>query len=244
MGNETVADAIRFYEESDDYAKLRSQMSRRAHLAWWRDRIGELPLADLREVHRAVQSAKHELITRGGLGGEALQEPTVNRYLATLGKVFRVAERDPDMGALLLYNPARKVGRYDETGRNRERIFTDEEFERLLDACRNGADPRLAVMFLVAMSSAARISEIEAMERRSVNLATGEILLRKTKNGRRRIALVSGIALEAVRKFVQTQPPHLSGKLFASRRGSPAAPRKQWTAAREAAGVLDRSSPT
>lgn len=238
-GRETVEDAFRFYEASDEFAKLRTQEARRAHLEWWRPRLAHLPLSDLRAVQRAIQAAKVELRTHGGIGGDPVDEPTVNRYLASLGKVFRVAERDADLGAVLLYNPARKVGRFDESGRNRERIFTDDEFWALLEQTRAADDPRLATMFLMAMSCAARISEIEAIDRRSVNLDSGEIPLRRTKNGRLRVARVTGMALDALRDFIRTHPPHVTGKLFASRRGIPAAPRKQWDAAREAAGASD-----
>lgn len=238
-GKQTVADAVAFYLASDDYRKMRSKARRASVVEWWRERIGHLPLSDLRAIQRAVQREKAALLTEGGLSGEAVDEPTVNRYLAALGKIFRVAERDADMGALLLYNPARKVGKFDESDRNRDRIFTDEEFWKLLEACKATGDPRLPVLFLCAMSSAVRIGELELVKRSAVNRQTGEIALYQTKNGRLRVARVTGMALEALDEYMRSQPPHISGFLFAGPRGAPRAPRARWDEARKQAGLLD-----
>jgi integrase len=238
-GKQTVDDAIDFYLASDDFRKMRTKARRSAVVEWWSERLGHLALSDLREVQRTVQRAKAALLTEGGLTGEPVDEPTVNRYLAALGKVFRVAEQDADMGALLLYNPARKVGKFDETDRNRDRIYTDDEFWKLLAACRATGDRRLPVLFLCAMSSAVRIGELELVKRSNVNRETGEIPLYRTKNGRLRIARVSGMALEALDEYMRSQPPNISGFLFAGARGAPRAPRARWDAARKEAGVLD-----
>lgn len=240
-GRHTVHDAFDFYEASEEFRRLKSQRSRDnrlKQLGWWRERIGDLPLSDLIKVQRAVQAGVKELLAEGGVGDEPLEEPTANRYLSAAGKAFRVAERDADMGALLLYNPARKVGRFDESDRYRTRIYSDAEFWKLLEACRERSR-RLAVMYLVAMSSSARISEIELIKRSSIDERTGEIHLYRTKNGEDRVARVGGIALEELRSYLRAQPHHITGFAFPGGKGAPRAPRKVWSRARRAASVED-----
>jgi integrase len=240
-GEETVNDAFDFYLASSAYRGLRSEKARRERkkqLEWWRRRIGDLPLADLRAVQKAIQRARLDLLKGESISGEAVSEPTVNRYMASAGKALRVAERDADMGSLLIYNPARRVERFDERDRNRTRIFTDEEFWKLYRECRKRSR-RLAVMFLVAVSSAARKSKIELIKRSTIDLEAGEILLERTKNGEDRIAVVSGFALDALRDYLARLPSTLEEFVFAGPKGAPYAPRKKWYEARKAAGVLD-----
>jgi integrase len=237
----TVADAFAFYEDSGAFRALKTaigRQERRRQLEWWRARIGHLPLSDLVEVQQGIQDGQRELLKTGGRGGVPMAESSVNRYVAALGKAFRVAEQDAKLGSLLLYNPARKVERFSEVERNRTRLFTDREFRRLYVACRRQGR-RLAAMYMVAMSSSARISEIEAMRVDRTDLQTGEIELYRTKNGQPRYALVSGIALRVLREYVAWNCPPPDGFLFAGPRGAPAASQKRWREARKRAGLLD-----
>lgn len=237
----TVSHAFDFYLDSGAYRSLKTAINRqerRRQLDWWRARIGDLPLAELVDVQQGIQDGQRELLEKGGRGGEPMAESSVNRYVAALGKAFRVAEQDARIGALLLYNPARKVERFSEAERNRTRIFTDREFWRLYTACRRQGR-RMAAMFMVAMSTSARISEIEIMRVDRTDLESGEIELYRTKNGQPRYALVSGIALRVLREYVAWRCPEPDGFLFAGARGAPAASQKRWRAARKRAGLLD-----
>lgn len=78
----------------------------------------------------------------------------------------------------------------------------------------------MAAMIVVAMSTSARISEIEVMRVDRTDLESGEIDLYRTRTGQPRYALVSGIALRVLREYVAWRCPEPDGFLFAGLRAS------------------------
>jgi integrase len=118
------------------------------------------------------------------------------------------------------------------------RVFTDDEYKALLAACQASSDPRLEPLFLLACSSAARISELLALRRPDVNLVAGDAVVWNSKNGQSRVLRFRGPAVEALRAYVAATPEPITRHVFVGPRG-PTEPRSAWEGAMRAAGVED-----
>ncbi len=113
-------------------------------------------------------------------GADAVSVATANRDLALVSAVFRWA-----IGAgYATDNPARRVDRFSEKGRERETHLTAAE-ARALVAC---ADDRLRPVLVVALSTGMRRGELLALQWRDVDATAGRIRVRpeseKTGRGR------------------------------------------------------------
>lgn len=84
---------------------------------------------------------------------------TINLHLAVVSHLYTVATKD--WGMEFLSNPVLVV-RKPKTPAGRDRLLTDEELERLLEACRS-INPDLANMVLFAKYTALRQSELLEM---------------------------------------------------------------------------------
>lgn len=234
----TVSDAIDRYLKSDQYDGLRDATRREAMLEWWRERIGTMPLTDLDALHDAIAEAREALADGSGPGGEPVSASTRNRYMAALSMAFKVARKERSVfRRLLRYNPALELGRASEDGNERTRILSDAEFYKLLEACREKGDRRLPVLFLCALSSAARKSELLSCRRSDLDPARGVCPVWTTKSGTPRNLRFYGDALESLREYMRTEPAHIGGAVFPGPYGDPTFPRAAWGAALKAAGL-------
>ena len=88
----TIADLVGRYEEEvlPAYGE-HAQRRRTAHLDWWCDRLGEMPL--IKVTRSVVDSALRALATGQTPTGRPAAPATRNRYLATLCHAFSVAKK-------------------------------------------------------------------------------------------------------------------------------------------------------
>lgn len=169
VSTRTLDDAIDLYTQTVLPGKAAT--TRRTdilRLAWWRQRIGELNLRDVTKP--LVASIRDEL--RRDMGG-----PTVNRYLAALSAVMTRARREWEW---IDTNPVSDVQRFRESP-GRTRYFTADESERLLAAITR-RNSELRVLFLLALATGLRQSELLALTWDRVDLTRRALVVYETKN--------------------------------------------------------------
>lgn len=90
------------------------------------------------------------------------------------------------------------------------RPFTEDEAQRLVDAC---PDRRARAIVLVALQCGLRRAELAALNVYDIDAARGEVLV-NGKGGKQRVVPIPGEALEAVNRYLDESPS--SGPLFRS----------------------------
>jgi len=197
-----------------------------AQLAWWRQELGALALADCTPAR--IAEARDKLSAERG-------PATVNRYLAALSHAFTLAVKE---WGWLEFNPLQRVSKPKEP-RGRVRFLSDDERGRLLEACKQSANPDLFPAVVLALSTGARQAEIMGLEWKRIDLARGVAVLDDTKNGERRALPLAGLALELLKERAKVRRID-TPLLFPGRNPSkPVELRKAWLAALAAAGVED-----
>ena len=195
----TLGDAID--RHSRDELPNKADQPPKGRLLWWKGAIGGLKLAEISPAKVAecqdklragsYQRAKPESKdTRVQRREQPLQYPrkpaTANRYLANLSHVFTVARKEWHWAS---HNPVRDVSRFEERGRVRW-LSEDERRARLAET--------------------AKIPTLK-LEWRDVDLKTGRLLFRKTRNRQAKAAWLLGEALAALKAHGRVC--QLSGRL-------------------------------
>ncbi len=227
----TVADLVRDYEA----AVLSSRVDvdarqRRSHLRWWVQHLGAYRVTEVTAA--AVAECRDRLRAGEGPSGRPAAPATQVRYLATLSHLFTYAVRERE---LLGENPVRRVRRPAEP-QGRIVSLTVEQRRRLLEACQASGDDRLYALTVLALSTAARQSELTGLRWADIDLARKIAVLNQTKNKERRSLPLASLALDLLRERRQVR--RLGTDLvFADDRGRSSFPRKAWESARTAAGL-------
>jgi integrase len=159
----------------------------------------------------------------------------VNRYQVALGALYSwaIKRRRVPKG---FENPCRKIERHREP-EGRVRFLSDEERERLFEACRSSTWHRLYALVLLAITTGARRGELMALTWRDVDLEGARAYVCTTKNGDRRVLPLTPAAIAELRPF-QGAPAAL---VFASPRKTRVAFNFEtvWNAARKEARLAD-----
>ena len=121
----------------------------------------------------------------------------------------------------------------------RVRFLSDDERERLLNACKASDNPFLYVVVVLAISSGMRQSEIMNLTWQQVDLKRKQIILEKTKNKTCRTIPLASLALDLLLEHLQECQLHhhllFPGKIA----GKPMDLRKAWISALKQAGIKD-----
>jgi integrase len=203
----TLSSAIDRYIENE-LPKKKDATGRRAHLEWWRQKLGHLKLADitpaviveardklLREPYTRARPESKRSLHHGKTAPQYVRSKnTVNRSLAHLSHLFTLARREWDWIAV---DPFDGVGKFKE-GPGRVRFLSEVERDRLL--AETAKDPQLHTFTLLALSTAARAGELWNLQWRDIDLKDGRILLRLTKNAQPRTAWAHGEALRMLKE--------------------------------------------
>lgn len=140
---------------------------------------------------------------------------TLNRYLVALGALFTWAKRQR-LVPRSFDSPARHVEKNTET-RGRVRYLSDDERERLLNACRESVWPRLFLLVLMALTTGARRGELLALRWLDVDTARAEAVLHDTKNGDRRVLVLLPQVLAEMARFAPADANKSTALIFRSR---------------------------
>ncbi len=227
----TLADMVDRYLSNELPKKSRhAQINQGAHLRWWRKHIGDTLLSD---VTPALIAEYRDKIAQGDKIPRS--NATVVRYMAALSHAFTIAIRE---WGWLEESPMRNVSKPKEP-RGRVRYLSDDERERLLEACRTSYNPYLYTAVVLAISTGARKMESMGLSWRDIDFKRQMITLHETKNGERQVLPLKGHALELMQQHYESRRMD-SDFVFPSRNGKkPFDLRRSWVAAMKKADVSD-----
>jgi len=184
----TLSDLIvRFLDHPS--IKDKTKLNYGPQLKWWISQLGEHKLVDITpdKISRS----------RDGLLKKGFQKSSTNRYVAALSSAYSMAVKE---FGWIDTNPCSKVRKLSEP-RGRTRFLTDEERERLLISCENSNAKELLIIVLLALSTGARKNEIRWLRWDDVNVQTGTLIFRETKNGTIRSVPLVGRGLDLIREW-------------------------------------------
>ena len=218
----------------DEYEKRRlpsksakTVVSQTQQFKWWRAELGSLTLANITPAR--INDCMNKL-TDGGSSPS-----TVNRYLAALSHAFTYAVKDLGW---INDSPMRKVTKPKEP-RGRVRFLSQDERARLLNACMASSNALLYPAVLLAVSTGMRNGEQFSLKWRQVDLKTGRIILEDTKNGERRAVVVTGPALDELRKLSKVRRLDNDHVFPGKIKGQSISLRTPWKTALKAAEIDD-----
>jgi integrase len=148
------------YETRDKYTRI---------LRWWAQQLGDCDLADL---------TADSLLKRRAILEKRLAPATVNLYWFGLSSLLTQAWTE---WRWLAAHPMRQVRRLREP-RGRVRFLSDEERERLLDACKRSTNPHLYVIVRLALATGGRHTELLRLTWQDIDLKRGIMTFHDTKN--------------------------------------------------------------
>ena len=172
--------------------------TRLQRLTWWSAQLASVTLHDLSDdqVHASLESLtsqRSRFYAGKDVQGRAIyrakRKPmspaTVNRYAASLAAVitWAIKKRIAPKGYV---HPCRSVERQPERN-ERTRFLSDEERDRLLQACKSSSWPLLYALVLMALTTGARKGELLGLRWSDVELSRGEAHVGRTKNGDPRV---------------------------------------------------------
>ncbi len=186
----------------DRYAKQLKQRNPKRykgikhHLEWWSDEIG---YAVLSEVSKTLVLNARDKLSAGENSEAKRSNGTVNRYMATLSHIFSTALNEYEW---IEKHPLAKISKLSEP-RGRIRFLSDDERERLLEACKASRSKHLYPIVVLALSTGARRGEILNLQWSDIELGkeSGKLILYETKNKEIRPLPVMGHALKVLKKL-------------------------------------------
>jgi integrase len=227
----TLAEMIDRYLRDVLQTKSRdSQINQGAHLRWWCKHIGDKLLAD---VTPALIAEYRDKIAQGD--DQPRSNATVVRYMAALSHAFTIAIRE---WGWLDVSPMTKVSKPKEP-RGRVRFLSDDERERLMEACRTSNNPYLYPAVVLALSTGTRKMESMGLYWKDIDFQRQTIILHDTKNGERRTLPLKGHALELIQQLSNGRRMD-SDFVFPSQNGKkPFDLRRAWVAAMKNADITN-----
>ncbi len=202
----TVGDAIDRYI-ADELPKKRNGGMHRVNLPHWKERLGNVKLADVtpallvehrgklaRETFtRAKPESKRSTVKAGEARKFKRSPQTVDRYMAVLRHVFTVARKEWHW---ISHDPFAGVSRLGRSN-GRVRFLSDDERKRLF--AETAHDPVLLTFVTVALATACRAGELLKLTWHDVDLTEKRLLFRETKNAQPRTAWLHSEALKQFR---------------------------------------------
>lgn len=170
------------------------------HLDYWESRLGSYALvhltADLLGEERQLLA---NTPTKKNLKRSAA---TVNRYLSSLSALLSHAVHLRWIDE----NPCFRLTKLKESP-GRDRVLSEDEISRLLEACRQSKSPYLYCYILMSLTTGARQGEILGLEWRHVDFENQLAFLKETKNGRpRSISLAESVVAELTLLYQKRNP--------------------------------------
>ncbi len=228
----TVADLIDRYIRDVLPTKPKQQVKQTQQLTWWKLKLGHHLLSDLSPS--LISECRDELLRTPTNRGGNMSPSTAVRYLAALSHALSIAVNEWQW---LDDSPARKVKKPKEP-RGIVRFLSDDERDRLLEACLESNNKALYAIVVLALSTGMRRGEILNLKWKDIDLNKGFLIIEETKNGERRRVPVSGHALETLKEFSKIRKLHTE-LVFPGNTGKPVEIRKPWLKAVEQAKIED-----
>jgi integrase len=230
----SLAEAIDRYVALLPSLKLKDERNRRRHAHWWREKLGQLALADLTPAR--VSAVRDELLLgQHGVHAEQRSPATATRYLAALSAILTTAVED---WGWLQDNPVKRVRKPKEPA-GRVRYLSSDELRALLKECQASTSKALYPVVVLALATGMRKGEIQSLRWRQVDLERDLLTLEHTKNGKPRQLPLVGHARDVIAAlaFEQASPEDY---VFASKKAGCAVDvAKAWSNAVRNSGLND-----
>ena len=218
-----------------------------ARLAWWKDNYGTRTLAEfdgdvVREALEKLRTGtvrRYQGLTAGVQETDRRRAPaTVNRYLTSLGGLFRLAIMRGWFG--LKENPAHGIGRETENNDRHGKRLSEPQREALLDACDASAWSGMGLVVRLALATGMRRGEIEGLRWGNVDLAEGLIQLTDMKNNDPRLVPLIPDAHRRLTEWAEVR--RIGSELVFPSSSNPKRPfnfNAAWQKALEVSGIQD-----
>jgi integrase len=197
----TLRETIERYKATELTRKsIAEQRKRGSQLDWWSKKLGHLVLADV--APSKIVEMRDRLFVEPTIGKRPLRSnSTINRYLAALSHVFTMATRE---WGWMDSNPISKVRKMPEP-KGRVRFLDQDELKRLRIAASQSRNKVLGLVLEMALATGSRQSELLGLHWSDVDLGTGRITLRDTKNGETRVVTLPKAVLDMLRAHGQVR---------------------------------------
>ncbi len=220
-----------------------------ARIRWWVALLGDKKLHEIskHDIEKGVNSLRFtpKLRPRAYGSPEVTTEPrspaTINRYIRAISATLEDYV-DPVDG--LPFNPAKRIRRFAEP-LSSSRAFSQDEIQKLLEACQRSTYERLYFLAVSALVTGARRGELLGLTWDRIDVERGEGYLRPqdTKTRQARTLVWVGPAFEELKRWSTIDRERPSGPLFPSPLNPSRALvglQKYWDKARAEAGVRMR----
>jgi integrase len=121
---------------------------------------------------------------------------TLNRYKSSIGSLYSFLLHEFDVD----YNPVKGIKQYTENNA-RTRFLSDVELPRLFKVVKKSKWDQLYLLVLMAITTAAKCTEMTSLTWECVNLKTKTAHLPKTKNGEQRILTLTNDVVTELMKY-------------------------------------------
>lgn len=208
-------------------------------LQWWKKEIGHYQLFNLSkdifiQTREKLQNKERER-KKPQQEVQKLNSATVNRYWIALQTALNIAVNEWEW---MVANPMQKIKKLQES-EGRKRFLSDDELERLLEACKKSQNKYLLVVVVLVLSTGGRRSEVLKLKWSDVHFKKNALRLHVTKNKSARTLHLHGSALSLLQKLYKERSE--SDFIFASPNSNdrPIDIRSAWEAALERANIKD-----
>ena len=225
----TLGDAIDEYlKVYDKSARKKNEREQKRILEWWRAELGTRALSSI--TPNVLAEVRNSMSTRTNRYDKAISGSTVNRNMAVLSAVFKVAVKELGWVAK---NPVVNVTRFAE-GKGRERFLTEKERDRLFERCEASPCAALLPLVKLALATGARKGELLSLQWANVDLDRRVVRFTDTKNGDQRTVPLAASAVATLKAWRANRLP--VGPVFAVNIGTID---QSWQEARAGAGLDD-----
>lgn len=218
--------------------KPKSEKKQAAQLLWWKEQIGERLLSDV--TTPLIVEIRDKFCNGTTYRGTKRSPATVNRYLAVLSHAFSIAVNEWQW---LDQSPIKKLKQKESSGRIR--YLSDDERDKLLEACKESKNKYLYLVVFIALSTGCRFMEIMSLKYSDIRWDGDNCLItiRETKNGHPHIIPLVGVAKQLLMEH-STNRRFDTDLIFPANKGfkpRPAVIRSAWDEAIKKAGITEFS---
>ena len=170
------------------------------------NKVGRYPISD---IALGYLTGKHCATFRDTLLKEGLAKSTVRKYMGLIQRAIDIGRKE--LSIPITHNPMMLVSKPHEDN-GRDRVLTEEEWGRFLEACETSSIHWLKAFVCIARETMCRRGEIFQLTRSSVDFQNNTAYLGKTKNGSSRRIALSPYAISLLKEL----PVHYDGRYFAT----------------------------
>lgn len=202
------------------------------HLNYWKTRLGNYALIHL--TPELIGKERQHLADTPTSKKLQRSAATTNRYVSSLSAILSYAVRLRWMDE----NPCFSLTKLKEN-KGRDRVLSEDEISKLLEACRQSKSPYLYCIVLMSLTTGARQGEILGLEWRYVDFENKLASLQETKNGRPRSISLADAVIDELKNLYEKGNP-AKPLVFASKTAFGRIDiKKAWQQALKRAGIED-----